>query len=156
MNESFDKRAYVRACRRLPFPLEIDQLQREVQGLQADLWGNIRAPVHRETLSVFLKGQAPLLNLPDDPEQPALAKCPYIRKLLYQLLPGTPGKCLLAALMPRGTVYPHTDSANAYFLGSFRIHIPVFTNDKVHFYCGGRFFRMRVGEVWTVNNLAPQ
>lgn len=131
------------------------RLQAEVAALPAELWGNVRAPVHRETRSLFLKGHAPALKIPGDPDQPALAHCPYVRELLYGLLPGTPGKCLLAALRPCGIVYPHMDAANEYFVGSFRVHLPVFTNSEVRLYCNGRFFRMLAGEVWTLNNLAP-
>ena len=155
MAVSFDKRDHLSGCRRLALPVDTPRLQREVAGLPESLWGNVRAPVHRETCSLFLKGHAPLLGIADDPEQPALALCPYIRELLYGLLPGTPGKCLLAALRPGGIVYPHMDAANDYFVGSFRVHIPVITNPAVRFYCNGKFFCMRAGEVWTVNNLAP-
>lgn len=155
MASSFDKRDHVAACRRLPDVVDAARLQAEAQALPAGLWGNVRAPVHRETQSVFLKGHAPALGIPDDPEQPALAACPYVRELLYGLLPGRPGKCLLAALRPRGIVYPHMDAVNGYFVGSFRVHIPVFTNPQVRLYCNGRFFHMGAGEVWTLNNLAP-
>lgn len=155
MDLGFDKRAHVTTCRRLPLPVDSARLQREVAALPAELWGNVRAPVHRETQSLFLKGHAPALGIPEDPEQPALAACPYIRELLYGLLPGVPGKCLLAALRPRGIVYPHMDVENDYFVHSFRVHLPVFTNPQVRLYCNGRFFRMAAGEVWTLNNLAP-
>lgn len=155
MAPSFDKRDHVLACKRLAVRIDAARLQAEVAALPAELWGNVRAPVHRETRSLFLKGHAPLLKIPGDPEQPALGGCPYIRELLYGLLPGTPGKCLLAALRPRGIVYPHMDAANDYFVGSFRVHLPVFTNAQVRLYCNGRFFRMAAGEAWTLNNLAP-
>ena len=155
MDPGFDKRRHVTACRRLAQRVDAARLQAEVHALPAELWGNVRAPVHRETQSLFLKGHAPALGLADDPEQPALAKCPYIRELLYGLLPGTPGKCLLAALQPRGIVYPHMDADNDYFVRSFRVHLPVFTNPQVSLYCNGRFFHMMEGEVWTLNNLAP-
>jgi hypothetical protein len=155
MDEAFDKRDHVIACKRLDVRIDAARLQREVAALPAELWGNVRAPVHRETRSVFLKGHAPLLKIPGDPDQPALAACPYVRELLYGLLPGTPGKCLLAALRPSGIVYPHMDAANDYFVGSFRVHLPVFTNPEVRLYCNGRFFRMLPGEAWTLNNLAP-
>jgi hypothetical protein len=104
---------------------------------------------------LFLKGHAPALNIPGDPDQAVLTACPYIRGLLYGLLPGTPGKCLLAGLRPNGIVYPHMDADNDYFVGSFRIHVPVFTNPRVQLYCNGRFFQMLAGEIWTLNNLAP-
>ena len=155
MTAGFDKRDYITACRRLPDAVDTARLQAEVRALPPGLWGNVRAPVHRETQSLFLKGHAPALGLPDDPEQPALDSCPYVRELLYGLLPGIPGKCLLAALRPRGIVYPHQDAANDYFVRSFRVHIPVFTNPQVRLYCNGRFFRMAAGEAWTLNNLAP-
>jgi hypothetical protein len=155
MDRSFDKREHVTACRKLPFPVDAARLQREVAALPPELWGNVRAPVHRETQSLFLKGHAPALGIEGDPEQPALASCPYIRELLYGLLPGEPGKCLLAALRPRGVVYPHMDAVNDYFVRSFRVHLPVFTNPGVRLFCNGRFFHMAAGEAWTLNNLAP-
>lgn len=155
MTAVFDKREHITACKRLPQRIDAVRLQAEVAGLPAELWGNVRAPVHRETRSVFLKGHAPALNIPGDPDQPVLASCPYIRELLYGLLPGRPGKCLLAALRPHGIVYPHMDAANDYFVRSYRVHVPVFTNPKVRLYCNGRFFHMAAGEAWTLNNLAP-
>lgn len=155
MDKNFDKRRYVTACRRLSAQVDAGRLQQEVSALAAELWGNVRAPVHRETQSLFLKGHAPALGIPGDPEQPALDSCPYIRELLYGLLPGTPGKCLLASLRAGGIVYPHMDAANEYFMRSFRVHVPVITNPEVRLYCNARFFRMAAGEVWTLNNLAP-
>ena len=155
MDISFDKRRHVTACRRLDLPVDAARLQREVAALPEELWGNVRAPVHRETQSLFLKGHAPALGISGDPEQPAMTACPYIHELLYRLLPGTPGKCLLASLRPRGIVYPHRDAENDYFVRSFRVHLPVFTNPAVRLYCNGRFFRMGAGEVWILNNLAP-
>ncbi len=155
MGPVFDKRDHVTACKRLSTSLDAGRLQREVAALPPGLWGNVRAPVHRETQSLFLKGHAPILGIPGDPEQPALDACPYIRELLHGLLPGRPGKCLLAALRPGGLVYPHVDADNEYFVGSFRVHLPVFTNPAVRLYCKDRFFRMAAGEAWTINNLAP-
>ena len=155
MNPSFDKRDHVVACKLLPQRIDAARLQAEVSALPAELWGNVRAPVHRETRSLFLKGHAPALSIPSDPDQPALARCPYVRELLYGLLPGIPGKCLLAGLRARGVVYPHMDAANDYFVGSLRVHLPVFTNPQVSLYCNGHFFRMAAGEAWTLNNLSP-
>jgi len=130
-------------------------LQREVMSIPSDAWDKQRAPVHRETVSVFLKGYQPMLHIEGDPERPVLQACPYIRTLIYGLLPGQPGKCLLAALRPNGVVYPHTDAATDYFIESYRVHIPVFTNPSATVFCNGRFFHMRAGEVWLINNLAP-
>jgi hypothetical protein len=155
MDSGFDKRRHVTACKRLSRRVDAARLQAEVGALPPELWGNVRAPVHRETQSLFLKGHAPALHIPGDPDQPALGHCPYIRELLYGLLPGTPGKCLLAALRPGGIVYPHMDVDNDYFVHSFRVHLPVFTNPQVKLFCNGAFFRMAPGEIWTLNNLAP-
>jgi hypothetical protein len=150
-----DKRRYISACKHLPFTVDVQQLQAEVASLPAAVWGNSRAPVHQETVSVFLRGQAPMRGATADIDQPLLRECPYINRLLHEVLPGRCGKCLLASLRPGGLVYPHTDVANDYFLQSFRVHVPVFTNDQVYFFSGRRLFHMAVGQVWSVNNLAP-
>ncbi|MDE2234042.1 MAG: aspartyl/asparaginyl beta-hydroxylase domain-containing protein [Gammaproteobacteria bacterium] len=155
MSVQFDKRNHIVACRRLPRQIDIAALQHEVAAIPAVAWTGQRAPVHRETVSVFLKGYPPMQHVEGDPERPPLSTCPYIRRLIYGLLRGNPGKCLLASLQPRGIVYPHTDAANGYFIGSYRIHIPVFTNPEALVFCNGRFFHMRAGEIWLINNLAP-
>ncbi|MGH8320940.1 MAG: aspartyl/asparaginyl beta-hydroxylase domain-containing protein [Gammaproteobacteria bacterium] len=155
MPDGFDKREHLVACRRLSMPMDVARLQHEVAHIPAEAWDNQRAPVHRETVSVFLKGSRPMLGSVDNPDQAVLQRCPYIRELIYGLLPGRPGKCLLAALRPKGIVYPHTDAATDYFVQSYRVHIPVFTNPDVAVFCNGRFFHMRMGEAWLLNNLAP-
>ncbi|MDE1888193.1 MAG: hypothetical protein KGI32_08670, partial [Gammaproteobacteria bacterium] len=131
-----DKRRYISGCKRLPYAVDAPRLQAEVATLPPAVWGNARAPVHQETVSVFLRGQAPLQGVAEDLDQPLLGQCPYIKELLHAVLPGRCGKCLLASLRPGGLVYPHTDAANDYFLGSFRVHVPVFTNSQVHFFSG--------------------
>lgn len=152
---NFDKREHIRACRRLPSRVDIERLRTEVLSIPAEAWGHQRAPVHRHTRSVFMKGYPPVLKLPDDPEQPILGSCPYIRELIYGLLAGQVGKCLIASLEPMAMVYPHTDTANDYFIRSFRIHVPIVTNPKAKVFCNGRFFHMAAGEAWLLNNLAP-
>lgn len=155
MQAMTDKRHYITGCKRLPFSVDVARLQAEVASLPPTAWGNQRAPVHQETVSVFLRGQAPMLGVAEDLDQPLLQPCTYIKELLQEVLPGRCGKCLLASLQPGGTVYAHMDSANEYFLESFRVHVPVFTNEQVHFFSGRRIFHMAAGEVWSVNNLAP-
>lgn len=150
-----DKRQYISGCKRLPYAVDAPRLQAEVATLPPAVWGNVRAPVHQETVSVFLRGQAPLQGAAEDVDQPLLSQCPYIRQLLHEVLPGRCGKCLLASLRAGGLVYPHTDAANDYFLGSFRVHVPVLTSSQVHFFSGRRLFQMAAGEAWSVNNLAP-
>jgi hypothetical protein len=152
---NFDKREHIKTCRQLPLPVDISRLQSEVEAIPVEFWDNQRAPVHRHTRSVFLKGYPPLLGKPDDPEQPILQSCPYIRELIYGVLPGAVGKCLLASLQPGCLVYPHTDTANDYFVHSYRVHIPVFTNSLAKVFCNGQFFHMASGEIWLLNNLAP-
>lgn len=152
---NFDKREHIGTCRKLPSQVDIARLQREVAAIPEEDWDNQRAPVHRHTRSVFLKGYPPMLGRQDDPEHPILDSCPYIRELIYGLLPGSVGKCLLASLKPESVVYPHTDAANDYFIRSYRIHVPVFTNHLAKVFCNDRFFHMAAGEVWLLNNLSP-
>lgn len=85
--------------------------------------------------------------------------------MIYEQLTGTPAKCTVARLKPMARVLMHRDGHVAdpgkddtyyydYFRSTFRIHIPVVTNDKVLFFCHNGFFHMPEGEVSAVNNLS--
>jgi hypothetical protein len=114
--------------------------------------------------AVFVKGYPPIQRKPDE-DRPVLESLPYLRHIIYELLTGTPGKCVVAKMKPTARVLMHRDGYMAepskgdtyfydYFSSTFRIHIPVVTNNKVLFFCHNAFFHMPAGEVWTVNNLS--
>jgi len=160
---TFDKHALVGTCLRLPLTIDLRRLSSEIQSIPRELWGDQRANVHDATDAVFVKGYPPVQRKPDE-DRPILQHLPYLRGIIYELLPGVPGKCVIASLRPNSLVLMHRDghlenpsidnNFNGYFSTTLRVHIPITTNDKVLFFCNGEFFHMPVGEVWTVNNLS--
>jgi len=157
-----DKNQIIGACRRLPLQIDTNKLLEEIRSIPAALWGEQRANVHEQVSAVFVKGYPPVQRKPDD-DRPVLNTLPYLRKVIYEMLPGEPGKCVVADLKPKGRVLMHRDGYLEdpktqdryfydYFHSTLRFHIPITTNDQVAFFCHDGFYRMRVGEVWTINN----
>lgn len=155
-----DKFKLIKTCKRLPINVDTNLLWKEIQSIPASYWGEARSPVHNDVDALFVKGYPPIQNKPDD-ERAILASLPYIRKLIYVILPGTPAKCLIAKLNAHGVIPMHRDGNGEpgqnifeYFRKTVRIHIPVVTTDEVLFYCHSGFINMSEGEVWAINNLA--
>jgi hypothetical protein len=58
------------------------------------------------------------------------------------------------ARLPGGAVIaPHIDRA-PYFSQTLRLHIAVTTHEQSFMYCAGFCYRMRLGELWALNNSA--
>jgi len=162
VNLLFDKHALVGTGVRLPLTIDLQRLADEIESIPPEFWGEERAEVHQSVDALFAKGYATVHRKPDE-DRPVLQQLPYLRSVIYQLLPGTPGKCCIASLRPKSTVLMHRDGHvdnparddtyyYSYFINTLRIHIPITTNEKVWFFCNGEFFHMPAGEVWTVNN----
>lgn len=151
----FDKHAHVKGCVRMPLALDPDRLRAEVAALPSDVWGSTagRKGVHRAAEALFLRGYAPAEGERPIEDRPALDSLPYLRAFLEETIPAPPLRALLARLPAGERIPPHVDRG-AYFNNSVRIHVPIETNDDVWMYCDGRSFHMRVGEVWTLNNIA--
>ncbi len=60
-------------------------------------------------------------------------------------------RTLLTRLKPRGMIPPHVDTGYS-LLNCRRIHIPVFSTERVEFTVGGEQLSMKEGEVWEINN----
>ena len=164
IDQDWDKHKIVGSCLRLPLKVDSHQLRSEINSIPEELWGERRASVHNHVDAIFVKGYPPLQRKPDD-DRPILSSLPYLRHIIYELLSGIPGKCVIAKMKPMGRVLMHRDGHvddplkddcyfYDYFRNTFRIHIPVETNDKVSFFCHDAFFHIPAGEVWTVNNLS--
>jgi len=162
--QTWDKHQIVGSCLRLPLRFDCARLRREIESIPAQLWGERRSDVHSQEDALFVKGYPPIQRKPDD-DRPVLESLPYIRRVIYEGLTGTPAKCLIARIKPMARVLMHRDGFVAdpskddcyfydYFRSTFRVHIPVVTNDKVLLFCHNAFFHMPAGEVWTVNNLS--
>lgn len=57
----------------------------------------------------------------------------------------------LLKLGPHSHIKPHTDFCLSYEEGTFRVHIPIMTHDKIIFNIDGKQVKMREGECWYGN-----
>jgi hypothetical protein len=148
-----DKDALIGACARLPFAIDADRLRSEVEALPPEDWDGNRGSrgVHRAAHALFLRGFAPTKGDQPIEDQPALGQLPYIRWLIETALGPGAQRCLLARLPAGAVIAPHEDTA-AYFSKTVRVHVPVATHESVWMVCDGQCYRMRVGEVWALNN----
>lgn len=79
-----------------------------------------------------------------------LARCPYIMQSMAEL-GGVWGRSRLMGLAPGGEVPEHVDS-HYHWRTHLRIHIPVITNPRVEFTCGGVTVHMAAGECWVFDS----
>ena len=148
-----DKIDLIGGCARLPLRCDSERLRAEIAAMPASLWGTRggRVGVHNPAQAVFLRGHAPAEgNLPIE-DRDALAHVPYARRIMTELIPAPPLRCLLALLPGGAVIAPHIDQAD-YFSKTIRIHVPVTTHARSWMYCGGRSYRMAAGEIWALNN----
>lgn len=81
---------------------------------------------------------------------PILANCPRIREILQNL--DCPLKAVrLMRLRAGAEIRPHRDHGLSIEHGEARLHLPVFTSDKVSFTVGGCTVPMAAGELWYIN-----
>ena len=162
--QTWDKHQIVGSCLRLPLRFDCARLRGEIESIPAQLWGERRSDVHNLADAVFVKGYPPVQRKPDD-DRPILKSLSYLRYIIYEQLTGSPAKCVIERIKPMARVLMHRDGFVAdpskedcyfydYFRSTFRVHIPVVTNDKVALFCHNAFFHMLAGEVWTLNNLS--
>jgi hypothetical protein len=131
--------------------IDADLLRQEINALPASFWGTTsgRVGVHRAADAIFLRGHAPAEgDLPVE-DRPALARLPYVRRLILDM--GQPLRCLLARLPAGASIATHIDRA-PYFAKTIRLHFPVESHDQAWMVCGGLSYVMRPGEAWALNN----
>lgn len=141
----------------LPFLFDIHTLQSEVKNLINVEWiGHFVTQNYEGSWSVIpLTAQEGVTHpiqmaaaIPGDYDfvaTPFLALCPYIQSVLESF---KTEKCSvrLMKLTPGSEIKEHRD----YDLdeGEVRLHIPIFTNEKVSFYVNNTLVRMKEGECW--------
>jgi hypothetical protein len=139
-------------CVKLPTRFDCERLLAEYRTLPVSAWGTGgRVSVHLAAEAVFLRGYAPAEGDKPVLDRPILDKLPYARWIIEQLIPASPLRCLLARLPAGATIAPHVDRA-PYFHKTLRIHFPIESHDHAWMMCGGRYYRMRPGEIWAINN----
>lgn len=78
---------------------------------------------------------------------PALARTPYMKKILTEL--GAPIlSARLMALKPGGRIRTHRDPDIHYSAGLVRLHLPIVSNPRVKFILAGKRQRWKPGELW--------
>lgn len=150
-----DKNSLVGGCSRLSLRVDAERLRVEVAALPSSFWGSRggRVGVHNPAEAVFLRGYAPAEGERPLEDRPALEHLPYVRTIMFELIPAPPQRALLARLPGGATIAPHIDRA-PYFAKTVRVHVPVETHDRVFMVSGALTYRMRAGEVWALNNSA--
>lgn len=148
-----DKNSIIGYCSRLAISIDPAILAKEVDSIPADNWKGTggRVGVHSQVNAIFLRGYAPAEGDKPIEDRPVLDALPYIRYLIYRLIPARPQRCLLARLKPDAQVAAHKDMGE-YFDRYIRIHFPVVTNPTALMLCGDRAYHMKPGEIWALNN----
>ena len=148
-----DKDSLLGGCVKLPIAIDAARLLDEYRKLPEALWGTRggRVGVHNAAEAVFLRGYAPAEGELPIEDRPALQHLPYVRHLIKETIPAPVYRCLLAKLPASAVVAPHIDRA-PYFSKTLRIHIPIETHSGAWMMCANKYYAMRAGECWVINN----
>jgi len=156
------KRQLVTTCTKLNIQADVDTILSEIDRASIPYKSaeeNDRGVTHDNVSSFFLRGDektwAFSSSIEDDSEENSkyLKNLPAIKQFLKQF-PGDLKRIALLKLKGHSVIPIHRDKhESGYFENAFRFHVPLITYEDVLFYASGQFFKMRTGEVWTVNNL---
>lgn len=143
-------------CVRLPLRVDAARLAAELSALPEAAWHDRgRDPVVLGAVdSLFVVGYPRGRRLRPADDRPVLAQLPYLRDILHRQIAPAPKRAVVARQQPGGLVPVHTDAAHV-FRDLVRLSIQVAADHPQNFFCGGRWYRMAVGEVWAVDNLKP-
>jgi hypothetical protein len=133
---------------KLPIQFDAETLEREVRALPDSSW--VPHPtgfVGNEAVRLVTVNGQPRDDF-EGPMRPAadLARLPYVQQVMAEL-DGVWSRSRLMGLGPGAEVPEHVDS-HYHWRTHIRIHVPVITNPKVLFTCGGETIHMAAGECW--------
>lgn len=150
-----NKDSLIGGCMRLPLEIDAERLQAEIAGIPTELWSTRggRVGVHSQVNAIFFRGYAPAEGDKPIEDREILQTLPYVREILA-MIPANPLRCLAASLKAEGVVAEHSD-IGPYFQKTIRLHFPVTTNPQVTMFSNGMAYKMKPGEVWALNNIAP-
>jgi hypothetical protein len=146
----------VERCVRLPLRIDAERLAAELCGLPDEAWHQPeRDPVVHAFVDSFFAIGHPRGARPLPPEdRPVLARLPYLRRVLRELVPSEPRRAIVQRLAPRGLLPVHTDTPR-YFRGTVRLSMLVAADGVQRFLCNGMWYEMAPGDVWAIDNLRP-
>jgi len=133
---------------KLPFLYDVEQLQKEVAQFSDSMWiphplgfaGNLSIPL------ISMNGEINDAMCGPMKVTPALQQSPYIKQVIAQL-GNVCGRSRLMRLEPGAEVPRHSD-LNYHWHKHIRIHIPIFTDPQVDFWCADKKVNMAAGECW--------
>jgi Aspartyl/Asparaginyl beta-hydroxylase len=149
---------------RLPIPVDLEALRRDVAGLRDDDWvAHFNTSYYTGDWSGvplrIVGGRAdrlfpdPMLDEPAS-DTPVLARCPAVRELLAGV-PSPTTSVRFLRLGPGAAVREHRDHRLGYEDGEVRLHVPVTTGPDNDFLLNGTRIDMVAGECWYVNVNEP-
>jgi Aspartyl/Asparaginyl beta-hydroxylase len=149
----------IEGCVRLPLDLDLARLAAEIDALRPDDWlapdGAGRDPVVQASVESFFAVGHPRGRRPLPPEdRPVLARLPALRALVREVVPASPTRTIVARLRPDSLLPVHTDTPR-FFRGTLRLSVTVSVDGAQRLFCGGRWYDMRPGELWAIDNLRP-
>jgi len=143
---------------------DISALRDVILGQDEQVWlGNTyrqqEYEVHQQTQSIvmiFTDGSGwPDIEVRKEPGWDVLAEqaLPLMHRILADHYPpgGTIIRAMAARLSAGGIIKPHRDKHPSFHYGH-RIHIPIYTNNRVRFMIDGRPYKFEVGKVYEINN----
>lgn len=144
------------ACVRLPLRVDAARIAAELASLPEATWhGARRDPVVLTSVRSFFAIGHPRGPRPLPPEdRPPLARLPYLRHVLRDLVPATPTRAIVARLEPRGLIPIHRDTAR-FFRHTVRLAFAVSADGTQRVLCDGVLYPQEPGEVWAISNLVP-
>jgi hypothetical protein len=150
---------------KLGIKIPIVRLQREIgELLESREWTSHYNQLHYDGDWKVLPLRTPG-GKTDKPFAELLSEGAFGNTYLLDLLPSTTNllerlwceklSVRLLNLKAGSIIKEHRDIDLAFEQGEARLHIPVFTNERVEFYVGGDMVNMREGECWYINANLP-
>lgn len=149
---------------KLPFSFEARRLKADLSNIRPDEWiPHFNRPFYEgEWSAVALRSVGGLSGqiYPDPTASGAfadtetLARCSYLREVLASFR-CTILSARLLKLTAGSSIREHKDLNLGYEDGEIRIHIPVQTDELVHFFLNGERLSMQEGESWYLNFNLP-
>jgi hypothetical protein len=137
---------------RLPVRFDAERLSQEVAALPASAWARHPTGFAGNTAARLISAGGGENDAVAGRMAPTahLRACPYIQQLLASF--GVVwSRSRLMRLAPGANVPEHAD-VNYHWFTRVRIHVPVWTQPGVLFYCGDQVVHMQAGEAWIFDN----